>query len=79
MAKGVLIKSFFFFSGDGRNTTALIIGITVGAAVLLLGLIAYVIWKRKAVERRGKIEKKGYLSLDEQVNVVIPAFFLFSF
>ncbi|XP_022724304.1 receptor-like serine/threonine-protein kinase SD1-8 [Durio zibethinus] len=45
--------------GDGGNKTALIIGITVGAGVLLLGLIAYVIWKRKAVGRRGKIEKKG--------------------
>lgn len=50
---------FFFSSGGGGNTIALIIGLTVGTAgVLLLGLIAYVIWKRKAA-KRGKIEKKG--------------------
>ncbi|KAK6283670.1 hypothetical protein POUND7_002622 [Theobroma cacao] len=46
-------------SGDGGNTTALIIGITVSAGVLLLGLIAYVVWKRKAMQNKGKIGKKG--------------------
>ncbi|XP_021294250.1 receptor-like serine/threonine-protein kinase SD1-8 [Herrania umbratica] len=45
--------------GDGGNTTALIIGTTVGAGALLLGLIAYVVWKRKAVQNKGKIGKKG--------------------
>ncbi|XP_022716020.1 receptor-like serine/threonine-protein kinase SD1-8 [Durio zibethinus] len=58
---------------NGGNTTTLIIGITVVAGVLLLGLIAYVIWKRKAVKRRGKIQMKGPLerSQDLLLNEVI--------
>lgn len=47
----------------------------MSAGVLLLGLIAYVVWKRKAMQNKGKIGKKGNLSLDERVNIFLPTFF----
>lgn len=68
------IKLWFFFSpslGDGENTTAVITGTAVAGGVLILGLIAIVIWKKKAMKRSGKIEKKG--KMDE----IIPLFFSF--
>ncbi|KAK0579763.1 hypothetical protein LWI29_031046 [Acer saccharum] len=48
--------------GDGRHVTALVIGITVGSAVLVLGLVGFFLWKRKVLlsKQRGKIvERKG--------------------
>ncbi|KAK8989277.1 hypothetical protein V6N11_063710 [Hibiscus sabdariffa] len=43
----------------GGKSTAVIIGTTVGAGVSVLALVAFVIWKKKAMQRKGKTEKKG--------------------
>ncbi|KAL4289710.1 hypothetical protein GQ457_14G010450 [Hibiscus cannabinus] len=43
----------------GGKSTAVIIGTTVGAGVSVLALVAFVIWKKKAMLRKGKTEKKG--------------------
>ncbi|GLT83111.1 hypothetical protein SLE2022_014200 [Rubroshorea leprosula] len=46
--------------GDGGRRIALIIGITVGSGVLILGGIAFFIWKRKRLQRKRKLpELKG--------------------
>ncbi|GLT76475.1 hypothetical protein SLA2020_481300 [Shorea laevis] len=45
--------------GDGGRRNALIIGITVGIGVLLLGGVAFFIWKRKRLQRKRKPERKG--------------------
>ncbi|TXG47212.1 hypothetical protein EZV62_026506 [Acer yangbiense] len=62
--------------GDGRHVTALVIGITVGSAVLVLGLVGFFLWKRKVllskqrgkiVERRGSHERSQDFLLNEAV------------
>lgn len=48
--------------GDGVNATPLIIGVTVGSAILILGLVACFVWKRKTLLGRQirKTEPKGH-------------------
>ncbi|KAL5772669.1 hypothetical protein ACOSQ2_012593 [Xanthoceras sorbifolium] len=47
--------------GDGGNVTSIIIGITVGSAVLILGLVGCFLWRRKVLlsNQRGNIEQRG--------------------
>ncbi|KAJ0082295.1 hypothetical protein Patl1_10947 [Pistacia atlantica] len=47
-------------SGDGGNAISLIIGFTVGGAVLVLGVVAFFLWKRKTLlTQKGKAQQKG--------------------
>ncbi|GMI90812.1 receptor kinase 3 [Hibiscus trionum] len=52
-------SSFSSSSVTSANTTVLITCTTVGAGVLVLALVAFVLWKKKATQRKGKKEKKG--------------------
>ncbi|KAH7569060.1 hypothetical protein JRO89_XS06G0096300 [Xanthoceras sorbifolium] len=47
--------------GDDGNVTSIIIGITVGSAVLILGLVGCFLWRRKVLlsNQRGNIEQRG--------------------
>ncbi|XP_031264658.1 receptor-like serine/threonine-protein kinase SD1-8 [Pistacia vera] len=46
--------------GDGGNAISLIIGFTVGGAVLVLGVVAFFLWKRKTLlTQKGKAQQKG--------------------
>ncbi|XP_055960391.1 uncharacterized protein LOC126665234 [Mercurialis annua] len=60
--------------GDGKHVAALIIGISVGAGVLLLGLVGCFIWKKKKLlgvrvrkEHKGVLERSQNLLFNEVV------------
>lgn len=48
-------------SGSGSDKLIMVIGITVGIVVLLLGLTICFVWKRNELQRiwKGKTEQKG--------------------
>ncbi|KAK9223707.1 hypothetical protein WN944_012153 [Citrus x changshan-huyou] len=50
------------FGGDGANATPIIIGVTVGSAILILGLVACFLWRRKTLLGRQirKTEPRGH-------------------
>lgn len=51
-------------SGDGGTAISLIIGFTVGGAVLVLGVVAFFLWKRKTlITQKGKAQQKGNKSM----------------
>lgn len=60
---------------DGANATPIIIGVTVGSAILILGLVACFLWKRKTLlgrqirktEPRGHPERSQDLLLNQVV------------
>ncbi|KAH9748343.1 Receptor-like serine/threonine-protein kinase SD1-8 [Citrus sinensis] len=61
--------------GDGANATPIIIGVTVGSAILILGLVACFLWRRKTLlgrqirktEPRGHPERSQDLLLNQVV------------
>ncbi|KAH9748351.1 Receptor-like serine/threonine-protein kinase SD1-8 [Citrus sinensis] len=63
------------FGGDGANATPIIIGVTVGSAILILGLVACFLWRRKTLlgrqirktEPRGHPERSQDLLLNQVV------------
>lgn len=57
--------------GDGGRKTALIIGITVSIAVLLLGAIVFFLWKRFQKKRKPEQKGLGEKSQDFLLNEVV--------
>lgn len=61
--------------GDGANATPIIIGVTVGSSILILGLVACFLWRRKTLlgrqirktEPRGHPERSQDLLLNQVV------------
>ncbi|XP_044495490.1 receptor-like serine/threonine-protein kinase SD1-8 [Mangifera indica] len=60
--------------GDGRSAIPLIIGFTVGGVILVLGVVAFFLWKRKLLftgkgktQQRGPLERSQDLLLNEVV------------